>query len=74
MNVIDPNAPALTVSVTRCFRSSNRFNIALVQEDGHQMYFGNCDRFFASRAFNMLSTCKTHGEQIDCIKTLRADN
>ncbi len=49
MTVIDPNAPALPVSVTRCFRRNSRFNIALVQEDGHQMYFGNCDRFFTSR-------------------------
>lgn len=74
MTVIDPNAPALPVSVTRCFRSSNRFNIALVQEDGHQMYFGNCDRLFASRASSRLSACTTHGQQIDCIKALRADN
>lgn len=73
MTVTDPNAPALTVSVTRCFRRHSRFNVALVQADGHQMYFGNCDWLFARRASDKLSACATHGQQIDCIKALRAE-
>lgn len=70
---IDLNAPALPVSVTRCFRRNSRFNIALVQDDGHQMYFGNCDGLFTRRASGKLSACTTYGQQIDCIKALRAE-